>query len=624
MSDLSAQTAPATTEASPAVPDPAARSVSDPVTSAPRLPSPNDGGPSLTIPRLSTGAFLTILLTIGALLHQAAIRTGFLLDDFLHIAMLEGNFPVDRHPLDLYAFVDDHDRDTLLAHGVVPWWTHPHLTIRFLRPVSSATIWLDHALFGRNALAMHVHSLLWWAAMVVLAFFLYRRLLGERVARLAAFVFALAPCHAMPMAWLANRDALISLTLGLVAFHAYVRARETGRAAALLGATLLFSVALSAGEYTLLFTAFVLGFELVRKGDSLARRLVGLGTFGVPCAVYMGIRSALHYGAAGSGFYNDPFTAPELFLWFAPRRLATLFLDAWLSLDNDSVRWSIPSWALGLAMLAVILGVGGVLRHQLRDEEEKGETRRVAAFFAVAMFLAFIPVLSAVPSPRLLGGVMLAVAPLVGLVLERAWFPARPQPRRGWPEAAQLTALCLGFAHLVHGPGTMALLDEQFRTSGETFQRQIESLRAMGDLVHGPGAVVVRGSGTGFFVPFAIAEDGELPDHFSMLTWTSEALVLRTGPRTLQIYSDAESALFPWAEGNLYNEAGWMTQVGDRFPAPGMVVTVTDVVDGRVTGASVELDEVGLSRLWLNETGKSYFASPLPAEGEGRMYQRDD
>ncbi len=558
----------------------------------------------------------------GTVLHQAAIRTGFLLDDFLHIAMLEGNFPVQRHPLDLYAFIDDHDRDTLLAHGVVPWWTHPHLTIRFLRPIASATIWLDHAVFGRNALAMHVHSLLWWAAMVVLAFLLYRRLLGERVARFAATVFALAPCHAMPVSWLANRDALISLTLGLGAFHAYVRARDSGRPAALLGATLLFAVALASGEYTLTFTAFVMAYEIVRKGDSIGRRVAGLATFGVPCVIYMGIRSALHYGAAGSGFYNDPFTAPVLFLWFAPRRLATLFLDAWLSLDNDTINWGIPSWALGIVMLAIVVLVGGVLRHQLREETDG--TRRTVGFFAVAMFLAFVPVLGVMPSPRLAGGVMLAVAPLVAFVFDRAWFPARTEPRRGWAEAGQLTALCLGFAHLVHGPGTMALLDEQFRTSGETFSRQIESLRAMGDLVHGPGAVVVRGSGTGFFVPFAIAEDGELPEHFSMLSWTTQLLVVRTGPRTLQLYSDAEGAVFPWAEGNLYNEAGWTTEVGDRFPASGMVVTITDVTDGRVTGAAVEMDDVGMGRLWLNETGKSYFSSPLPSEGEGRMYQHED
>ena len=35
-------------------------------------------------------------------------------------------------------------------------------------------------------------------------------------AALATVVFALAPCHMMPLAWLANREALVSFTFGLL------------------------------------------------------------------------------------------------------------------------------------------------------------------------------------------------------------------------------------------------------------------------------------------------------------------------------------------------------------------------------------------------------------------------
>ena len=60
-------------------------------------------------------------------------------------------------------------------------------------------------------------------------------------------IFALAPCHAVPLAWLANRYALITLCFGTWALGAYLRWRE-GRAlrdAAL--AALLFILALGGG-----------------------------------------------------------------------------------------------------------------------------------------------------------------------------------------------------------------------------------------------------------------------------------------------------------------------------------------------------------------------------------------
>ena len=225
-------------------------------------PAARDELPALDtrLPHFATRTWLSIVVGLGALIHLGALRTGFLLDDFIHESMLRGTFPAARHPLDLYNFVDDSDRAEMMERGILPWWTHPELTIRFFRPLSSALIWLDHRLLGQSALLMHLHSLAWWVAMVLAAFALYRAFLGERVARLAVLVFALAPAHSMPIAWLANRDALISLALGIPALLVYTRARESRSTRDVLLSFAIFSLAFLGGEYTLSFVAYVLSF----------------------------------------------------------------------------------------------------------------------------------------------------------------------------------------------------------------------------------------------------------------------------------------------------------------------------------------------------------------------------
>lgn len=578
-------------------------------------------GLSARFPHFSTRAWLSIVLGLGSLLHLWALRTGFLLDDFIHISMLRGHFPSGRSPLDLYNFVDDTNRSEMIERGILPWWTHPELTIKFFRPLSSGLRWLDHAVLGSNAFLMHLHSLLWWAAMVIAAFVLYRAFFGERIARLATFVFALAPCHAMPIAWLANRDALISLGLGIPGLYVYTRARETRSLRDVALAFILFSLAFAGGEYTLSFIAYVATFEVVRRDDTLSRRVVGSLPFVVPLSLYMGVRTALHYGTIGSGYYNDPLRAPDLFLYFAPRRFSALLLQAWLALDNETVTWGIPWWAIVLAALTLIALLVRVLRHALA--ESAPEPRRAALWLGAGSIIAMVPILAVVPNQRTLGAVMFGVAAIVGLALDAAWFPKSAEPRRGMAELAQLTALALGFAHLIHGPVTTALLGAKYYESSSQFSVQMATLRERFPDASAAEPVVVRATGGAFFAPFGMYEDGELPARFAILSWATHVLMLRTGERSFDLLSSAESGIFPWGEGNLYLDTAWEIEEGDVFQAPGYAATVTRIQEGHTTRVHFDLDEEFAARAFLNETPKAYFQAELPIEGDGRPYDAD-
>src|SRR5665213_1482040 len=169
----------------------------------------------------TTGVVLIGILAAGAAVNRAAVRATFALDDFAQRAMIEGTLTLRRGPFNLYDLIADDNRAALLDRGVIPWWSEPNLTMRFLRPLPSLLVWVDHRLFGNGAFGPHVFSFLWWAAAVLAAHVLYRTAVGRRAAWIATLVFALSPTLAIPLVWLANRTVLLSVTFGALALALY-------------------------------------------------------------------------------------------------------------------------------------------------------------------------------------------------------------------------------------------------------------------------------------------------------------------------------------------------------------------------------------------------------------------
>src|SRR5258708_37742746 len=105
--------------------------------------------------------------------------------------MIEGSCPIHRGPFNLYDFIDEAERPVLIDSGMLPWWAHPELRIRFLRPLPSALRWTEQRLFGRSPAPPHLHSFLWWVAAVLAAHRLFGRLPSARAALMATAIFAL-------------------------------------------------------------------------------------------------------------------------------------------------------------------------------------------------------------------------------------------------------------------------------------------------------------------------------------------------------------------------------------------------------------------------------------------------
>lgn len=554
-----------------------------------------------------------LLVILAFVVHLPAITTEFILDDYLHEAMLEGRFPGDRASWDLYNFVDDGNREALAATGLLPWWAHPELQIRFFRPLSAWLLGLDHALFGGAALPMHLHSLLWWVLVVLGALWLYRETLSPRVAAIAITIFVLSPAHAMPLAWLANRDALLSLAFGVPALVLLHRFLGSGRAHHALLALALFGISFGAGEYGLGLGGYVLGIAIVERGAPLLLRAGAIAAFAVPGAVYLGIRAALGCGTIGSGFYTDPFRDPSLFLLLAPRRLAHLTLNAWLSLSDETIDWSFDNPLVIGTALVFLAGLFVALRHALGTFE--AEERRTLRWLLVGSGLALVPVLAVVPAARLLGAAMLGIAPAAAALMEASWFRTAPGPRRGASELCATFAVILGFAHLVHAPVTAWLAGSHHHHASIDSAALAATLPTLTDDFEGTEVISIRGMGASAFAPFALR--GPMPRSYRVLAETPHVLLLREDERTFEMITARDQGLFPRGEGNLYRHLGLSSEVGDVHELPEATITITDVEVGIPVAARVTLREPTGARLLVHQTTDGFVPVELPPVGYG-------
>jgi hypothetical protein len=467
---------------------------------------------------------------------------------------------------------------------------------------------------------MHLHSVVWWVAAALAVRALYMRTYSARVANIGAIVFALSPAHAMPIAWLANRETLVSLTFGALALASYSAFRENVRVRDGTKAFLFFALALfGGGEYALSLGGYVLAIELVRaRGrEALTRRALGFATFGVPALAYVVTRAKLHYGTLGSGYYSDPTNAPARFLAKVPARIAALLGDGWLTVETAwGAEWQ--TWAVAIAVIA--FGAIAALAARHMRAEVDANVRRDSAWLGAGSVISLVPMLAVVPNMRLMGAPMIGIAAIVALVVDRAWFP---DERPIAPEVVRFCAIVLGFAHLVHAPVTTWLVSRQIEGDAANFQARAEWLRerlarADASTPEDVRVGVVRGLAGVFFVPFAT---GTLPAHWYVLAHTGHELVVRESERTLLVRVPDDHSLFPKGEANLYlDEDDAKFHLGEQFEVPGMRVTILAVGPAGPRQARIELDRDADSLVWIRDDNDTLNDAELPRQGFGAPF----
>ena len=317
-----------------------------------------------------------------------------------------------------------------------------------------------------------MHSLLWFSGVVVAATFLYRRMLPcAWVAGLAAVLFAVDDTHGTPAVWLANRNELIGVLLGLLALIAHDRWRRDGRRMGAVFAPLAFLLGLLAKESTVAIGAYLLAYALFLDRGTWMARLRSL----MPCALIGALwwvtYKQMGYGATGSGWYIDPGAEPAQFARAVAARAPLLL--AWQWLVPSDLEWTLSPQAahnMWLAAMGFLVIMAAVLAPLVRRDP-------IARFWALGTVLSVLPACAAFPQGRLLffvgiGGMGL-LAQFIAAVLQ---IVDRP-PMRVWRHLpARALCVVLILAHLGMAPLSLARAAGRFEKYGGTISLAAASL----------------------------------------------------------------------------------------------------------------------------------------------------
>lgn len=430
-------------------------------------------------------AWVAFVVVVGIALRSHAVAVGFMGDDYVQFAMLEGLYAGERSPLDLYRFVGAGATEHVahLQRGSLPWWTWSEFHGGAFRPLSSALLWVDHTLFGPDPKWAHVHALAWWALMVVSAARLLRSVtkdLDAWVAPLALAIFAMDDGVTMNIAWVANRCALVAATFAFATVRAHIEARAHGSNAGGWKCNLLFALALAAGEYGVVAWGYLLCFEWFRPGRSskvMARALAGPTVIAAAFALFYVVGDYGSHG--GQALYANPVSTPAAYVGHLahrfPRAIAELFISmpaasgdlaqrpyfAWLGLPGlDALQWmpglpsppAQPETLFGVHAAAAALctaaafGVAVIVARGRRVPS-------VVKTFALAAVLGLLPVLVAPAHGRLFTlstlGAALALAWLATLAFRRMRDSAEGHVTRAL--SAGLVAF-IAWTHLLADP----------------------------------------------------------------------------------------------------------------------------------------------------------------------------
>ncbi len=356
-----------------------------------------------------------------------ALFAGPFSDDFMQHLVLEGAVnDVPMGPATLYDFTAGGSALVWMQRGYLPWQTDPQLVLRFFRPVSSLSVALDDALFGRAELPAHLVNLAWFLGLLAITFALFRRLLPPARARLAALLYAVAGGHAMNLAWIATRHLLIGALLSSLAFWFHLERREPASSTSFRvpcwAPVSTLALALAASESSLAGVALILGYELFGREDALGSRFKASAPAILLASAYCAAYGLAGYGTEHSGLYVSPFSQPLAF--------AQALLTRWPVLVGEMAD-ALPASLWGAAPAASsalgILGAGFAALIALvlwRARLEPPQRLRVR-FLAAAALAGSLPMAGGVPDGRMLAIPLVCSTALVASAIEVAWTSAR-------------------------------------------------------------------------------------------------------------------------------------------------------------------------------------------------------
>lgn len=589
---------------------------------------------------------LAAALLLGLTLQWPSYHGGFRSDDYVQWAMFHGEFPAPRSKLDLFSFAAGTRADeALVDFGHLPWWAHPELRLLMWRPLASALMALDFALFDRDAALHHAHSLLWFCLLLVAAAKLLWRILPPPSAALALLMFASAPCHILPVGWLANRSTLVACAWAFLALDLQLLARERPGLWPRLGCALASSVALLCGEYALSALVYGLCFSLLRGASGTRRQqlqssLVDALPVLIPLCGYLILHSISGRDIVHSGYYISPFRAPADFLRALATRVPVLGADLLLGLPSyyyHSGGFPLRTWFLSLDLLSpevwlqmpdwttlhaaigyLALAFGAGLYLWLRRQPY---VQRPPAWLALGTLLSLLPCAGSLPEDRLLTAASLGGCALIASTIVATSKALRRPPRRAALLALLLMAAAVPLSALARSYDDIRMLrDGSELARAWCLDAELPEANASNTRVY---VISTADFNTAVNLPWArrLEAGKPLPRAYRrLIPGPSPVRILRESERSLQalvVISDVYGTAVP----SLYRDAGAPMQPGEGRVLPGLMVTVLEAYADNPIRMRFEfdrsLDDPSLWFLAASERGLRRVA--MPAVGESML-----
>lgn len=379
---------------------------------------------SLARSKLVYTVIVTLTIATGIGLRKSAFTDiGLFSDDYMQHAMLQGVYPAERSPFDLFNFAagSPKERELLMNYGTIPWWNHPKFRLAMMRPLSSAMVLFDYRAFGNNQVAFHIHSMVWWSFFIICVALLLWEVLPPSVAMVTIVLFGIEQAHGLPAIWLANRNALICLCFGTLGLIFHIRWRRVNRKRPLLFSTILFSIALMAGEWTFPLLTYVFTFELFNQNHSLNNRMLALVPTIFLSFIFLAAQYLLDYSTLNSNVYVNPVSDPVAFTLQAAQKIPVFFANLvygipaiwfqegtpWrsyilsLELFTPEVWRQLPGWEFWHVLIGITAGCIGffIIRWSLRRQTKT--LVQELRWLISGSLLSLVPMVASFPTTRL-------------------------------------------------------------------------------------------------------------------------------------------------------------------------------------------------------------------------------
>jgi hypothetical protein len=539
--------------------------------------------------------------------------------------------PMLCRPLDLFTFTtgDVETNRAMMDEGVLlPWWADENHLNAFLRPLSSFTHYVDFQLWPDSPLLMHLHSVLWFGALLLVVARLYGRLASSSgppwLAPLAFVLFALDDAHGVTVGWIANRNALVAVTFALPALIMHHRfCLDNWRPGAYLGPLYLL-LGLLGGDSAVAVCGYLLAYALFMDEAGAIKGLRRLWGFGAVLLPWLALYQVFDLGSRGSGAYHDPGNEPVAFMIALGQNLPVLLSSQFgIPLTADVAFWGsprlwIPLYLLSLTTLAAICWLALPLLR--RDPRSR--------FWALGTLLAAVPAAASLPGDRLLLAIGVGAFPLVATIFAAA-IDRRIAPLSGISGALRAAVLLLLVTmHLVAAPLLLPLRARTMEILGTALDRAENSIPAS-ESIQRKTAIIVNAPVdimASYIQVMRASRQKPRPRHLYWLASAGSPLVIRrVSDQTLSV-TPRSGFLYTPLERHYQGDPRGLKK-GRVIRLSEMSVKITDVrADGRPRQArftfAAELDSDRY--LFLYWAGGEYKPFKLPRPGETTRLPAED